>query len=347
MTGLRSLALLLAVIASAAGQTIQLVDGVFKVAGWRADGSRKDWSTIFSVYAGSGEIPAMLGAYSVESGVLEFRPRFPLASGVRYRAVFRLPKGSPVEASFDGPKRAGEATTRVVHVYPSAAVLPANLLKLYIVFSAPMSRGEAWRRIHLLDEGGRSIKGAFLEIDQELWDPEARRLTVLFDPGRIKRDLAPNLQMGVPIVEGHRYTLAVDHEFQDGHGVPLAEGFRKPFRGGPADRTPPDPATWRMITPSTGSRSTLVVKFPKPLDYALVQHTLEVVDVRGTVSLDREETEWVFTPAEPWKRGAYKLSIDTTLEDLAGNRIGRAFDRNEGDRNRAPEGKVFLSFEIH
>ncbi len=288
----------------------------------------------------------MLGAYSVQAGVLEFRPRFPLAPGVRYRAVFRPPNGPPVEASFDGPKRPTGATTRVEHLYPSTAVWPANLLKLYIVFSAPMSRGEAWKRIHLLDEGGKPVKGAFLEIDQELWDPELRRLTVLFDPGRIKRDLVPNLQNGVPIVEGHKYTLAIDREFLDARGVPMAEGFRKPFRGGPADRTPPDPSTWSIVTPSAGSRNALVVKFPRPLDFALLQRTLQVGGVRGTVAVDREETEWTFTPAEPWKSGAYKLTIDTTLEDLAGNRIGRAFDRNEGDRSHAPEGKIFLAFEI-
>jgi hypothetical protein len=74
--------------------------------------------------------------------------------------------------------------------------------------------------------------------------------------------------------------------------------------------------------------------------------TIEVAGVRGTVTVDREETEWVFTPDARWKSGAHRLAIDTTLEDLAGNRIGRAFDRNEGDRIRAPEGRVFLLFEI-
>jgi hypothetical protein len=51
-----------------------------------------------------------------------------------------------------------------------------------------MSRGEAYRRVHLLDATGRPINLAFLEIEQELWDPEGRRLTLLFDPGRVKRD---------------------------------------------------------------------------------------------------------------------------------------------------------------
>jgi hypothetical protein len=346
----RGFALLLTLAASAAGQTIQLVDGVFRIADWRADSSKKDWSAIFAVYAGTGDLPQMLGTYSTDAGVLQFRPRFPLAAGVRYRALFRPPNGPVVEASFDGPKRSENVSTRVERVFPSASVLPSNVLKLYIIFSAPMSRGEAWKRVHLLDDDGRPIRGAFVEIDQELWDPEFRRLTVLFDPGRIKRGLAPNLQMGVPIVEGRSYTITVDREFLDARGVPLAESFRKLFRGGPADRTPPDPARWRFTAPQAGSQKPLLVHFPKPFDYALLQRTLEVVGsagpVRGSIVLAREEMDWVFTPAEAWKSGAYRLAIDTTLEDLAGNRIGRAFDRNEGDRRLAPEGKVFLPFEI-
>jgi hypothetical protein len=346
----RAGALLLALIASAAGQSIQLVDGAFKIAGWRADPSKKDWSAIFAIYAGVGDVPQMLGTYSVDAGVLQFHPRFPLAPGMRYRAVFRPPAGSLVEASFDGPKRSDQASTRVERLFPSASVLPSNVLKLYIIFSAPMSRGEAWKRVHLLDEGGHLIKGAFLEIDQELWDPEFRRLTVLFDPGRIKRDLAPNLQMGVPIVEGRRYAIAIDREFLDARGVPLADAFRKPFVGGPVDHIPPDPARWHITAPQAGSRNPLLVQFPKPLDYALLQRTLGVIDsagpVPGIIALAHQERDWIFTPVRPWKTGEYRLAINTTLEDLAGNRVGRAFDRNEGDRRFAPEGKVFLPFEV-
>ena len=140
-----------------------------------------------------------------------------------------------------------------------------------------MSRGEAWQHIHLLDENRKPITGAFVEIDQELWDPSYRRLTVLFDPGRIKRGLAPNQQMGLPIVEGKHYTLLIDREFHDAHGAPLQEAFRKAFRGGPVDRVPPDPLQWRVAEPKSGTREPLVVDFPKPLDYALLQRLLEVM----------------------------------------------------------------------
>ena len=40
----------------------------------------------------------------------------------------------------------------------------------------------------------------------------------------------------------------------------------------------------------------------------------------------RDETEWRFTPDRPWSAGSYAIVIRTTLEDLAGNHINRAFD---------------------
>jgi hypothetical protein len=322
---------------SAFAQSIQLDGGEFKV-------SPAEPNAKFSVYAASAELP-MLGSLRLENHTLTFKPRFPLSEGVKYRAVYQLAGRTPVEATFEVARHASQA--RVDHIYPSADVLPANILKLYIVFSAPMSRGEAWKHIRLLDHTGNAVKNAFLEIDQELWDPEARRLTVLFDPGRVKRDLAPNLQIGAPVMEGRRYTVQIDRDFPDAHGAPLAEAAAKAFRGGPADRTPVDPAQWRITAPRAGTRSALLVTFPKSMDFALAQRTIFVEAVAGKISLDRNETQWSFVPDQPWTRGAHRVAIDNTLEDICGNRIGRLFDRNDGDRERAPTGKVYRAFEIN
>ena len=35
-----------------------------------------------------------------------------------------------------------------------------------------------------------------------------------------------------------------------------------------------------------------MIYFPKPLDYALLQHEIEVTGVTGKVSVARDETEW-------------------------------------------------------
>jgi len=136
----------------------------------------------------------------------------------------------------------------VERVYPSADVLPSNQLRVYIYFSAPMSRGEAGQRIHVLDSNGKPLRGIFLP-GQELWDPDNRRLTMTFDPGRIKRDLTSNRAMGPPIAEGGHYTLVIDREWPDANGVPMIASFTKPFCGGPAVRQPPDPKTWKITKP--------------------------------------------------------------------------------------------------
>jgi hypothetical protein len=320
-------ALLLVALCSAADTaTIHMEAGAFTVGGWSPNIATPSggWPLIFAVYAADGDAPPMLGVYTIENGSLVFRPRFPLAAGVRARVVFHPPHGPAIEAVFEARMADLTPATRVRHVYPSTDVLPDNELKFYVFFSAPMQRGEAWLHIHLLDQNSKTVELPFLE--QELWDREGQRLTVLFDPGRIKRGLLPLQEAGPAIEEGKQYTLVVDKEWRDARGAPLQEEFRKSFRAGPADRTPPDTAQWRLSPPRAGTSDALVVDFPKPMDYALLMRLLEVSGVAGTVSVDRQETEWRFIPSHPWKPGEYRLVVDTALEDLAGNRIGQAFD---------------------
>ncbi|MCH8268198.1 MAG: hypothetical protein IH846_11825 [Acidobacteria bacterium] len=335
--------LMLAFAAAAQSVSIQKDGAGYKVAGWNpgSEDPPDGWSSIFALYAGEGDVPPMLGTYSVEDEVLVFRPRYPPTPGVRIRAVFRMPDGPPLEAVFQTAKANAPPSTYVEHVYPSTDVLPDNQLKLYIQFSAPMSRGEAWKRIHLLDETGSPVELPFVEIDQELWSPENRRLTVLFDPGRIKRGLLPHEEVGPPLIEGRQYTLVIDSDWRDARGVPLKEGFRKQFRVAPSDRVPPDVSNWRLIVPEAHTADAVVVRFPEPLDWALLQRVFDISGpagpVAGSVAVERDETEWRFIPAEPWRPGEYQLLVDTVLEDLAGNHIGRPFDVDLNEFNQGME----------
>src|ERR1700736_65108 len=127
-------AVLLVNAAAAQPISVQLNNGVFRVAGWTAPLAppAKGWLSVLAVYAGPGDLPPMLGSHAVENGSLVFRPRFPLAAGVRYRAVFHPPGGGvAVESMFSGPPRETTRSTRVDRVYPSGEVLPANLLRIY------------------------------------------------------------------------------------------------------------------------------------------------------------------------------------------------------------------------
>ena len=343
----------LAMTATAQAISIQLDAGTFKVVGLPASSLRAPaagWESVFVVYAGSGDVPPLAGSYAVENGTLVFRPKYALAPGPRSRAVFRG-AGPPIEKTFEGLARPTTPTAHVERVYPSAAVLPSNQLRLYIYFSAPMGRGEAEQRIHVLDADGKPLPAVFLP-GQELWDPGNRRLTMTFDPGRIKRDLTSNKAMGPPIAEGRRYTLVIDREWRDANGVAMSEPFRKPFRGGPAVRQPPDPKTWKIVAPPGGSRAALVVEFGRPMNYTLLQRMLKVSgprgDVAGAVDVARDESEWRFTPTSPWTTGGHRLIVDTSLEDLAGNTIGQPFDIDVFDRvtERIESSTTALPFEV-
>lgn len=325
------------------------------------------WQRLLSVIAESGDLtadlnlPPMTGTYEVADHLVRFVPAFPLAPGVRYRAVFRpeaLPERSagrpePLVATYRLPARPARSTTVVTQIYPSASVLPENLLKFYLHFSAPMSRGHVYDYIQLRNAADQVVELPFLELDEELWNPEMTRLTLFLDPGRIKRGVRPLEEVGPSLEEGKSYTLVIDRTWQDSAGNPLRESFTKKFSVAAADREPPDPASWKLEAPSAGTRGALTLTSPEPLDHALAGRVLRVMDgegrpVAGTASLSQEERLWSWVPEQPWSRGPYRLVIPTMIEDLAGNNVGKPFevDLVEPVERRVTHSVVTLSFAV-
>jgi Bacterial Ig-like domain len=241
----------------------------------------------------------------------------------------------------DGSVRFGRrsVTPRVsVEIYPTADRVPENLLRVYVVFDRAMAAGESRRHLHLVDEWGRQTPNVFLFLEEELWDPTGRRLTVLFDPGRIKRGLRANVEDGPPLSAGRRYRLVVEAGWRDASGRPLGNEVSRTYLVTPADRQPPSVERWLVTTPLAGSRVPVRVDFPEPLDRALLSSALDVSApdgrrVPGAVDVTLGERTWLFTPAQPWTSGTYQLEISTVLEDVAGNSLRRVFD---ADLLRAP-----------
>jgi hypothetical protein len=316
----------------------------------RAKLAPEQWTALFAVYVDRGDgadrkdQPPLLGTYKVEKDVLRFEPRFPLARGVRYRAVFdatRLPgrdgaDEKPVEAALLIPKPKTSPTV-VRQVYPTRDDLPENQLKFYLVFSAPMSRGEAYKNVQLLKADGKPVEVPFLELKQELWNPNCTRFTLLFDPGRVKRGLASREEAGPVLEEGKTYTLVVSREWTDANGEPLKETFKKTFRALAPDDRLPDPKKWKLEAPAAGAAEALTVTFEKSLDYALLQRLLWVEDekgrrVEGTVALGEKEASWRFRPKDAWRAGKYNLVVDTGLEDLAANTLVQPFEIDKFDK---------------
>jgi hypothetical protein len=307
------------------------------------NGSPHQWPRLLSIHAAQTDstadttAPSMLGSYRIMSGTIQFRPQFPLQPGISYKAILhreQLPDAketgaAPISATFTVPSRGSNQPTLVTQIYPSADILPENLLKFYLHFSAPMSRGHIYDYIHLREESGKEVELPFLEIDEELWNPTLTRLTLFIDPGRIKRGVRPLEEIGPALQAGKRYALVIDDAWKDGFGHSLGKSFQKLFTVGPPDREPPDPAQWKVQAPAKDAP--LTITFPEPLDQALAERVIQVARqsgerVDGRATLADHEQEWKFLPTRPWDRGSYNVVVQTTIEDLAGNNIGKPFE---------------------
>jgi hypothetical protein len=193
----------------------------------------------------------------------------------------------------------------------------------------------------------------FLEIDEELWNPEMTRLTLFIDPGRIKRGVQPLEEIGPALEEGKHYTLEIDAAWHDSAGLPLRENFRKAFRVGAPDREPPAPATWKIRSPKAGSRDALTVTFPnrwiKPSPCASSAWRMQRADWwKAQARCRTMSNAGASRRREPWNAGPHQLQVQNTIEDLAGNNIGKAFevDLFEGVQRRFTNAVVKLSFDV-
>ena len=336
-----------------------------------------DWKKVFHIHAETAngldwrELPPVQGSYRLTNNRLVFESLFPLQAGVNYHAVFDLSKAKQliggktadrlaemkhsdvIEATLRLERPRAKPETIVSQVYPTANSLPENLLKFYLHFSAPMSQGKVYSHIHLLNARNEKIDLPFLELDEELWNPDGTRLTILFDPGRIKSGLLPREQDGPVLREGNSYTLKIDATWTDANGAPLKQGFTKNFIVAAPDVGMPSPARWKMTAPEAGSINPMTLDFPEPLDHALLQRLLWIEDagkhaVEGQVQVGNVERQWAFVPNQAWKDGDYRVVIGTGLEDLAGNNVARPF---EVDRVQRPDDEfvpdyVTLEFKI-
>jgi hypothetical protein len=285
--------------------------------------------------------PSVAGAWSVTSTALRFEPEYPLAAGVKYRVFCDLSaaprakfKGDAFSLPVSIEKPPPGPRVAVTAVYPSASRLPENTLRLYIHFSGPVARGDVYSFVKLLRDDGTEVTGAFLELGEELWSTDGLRLTLLFDPGRVKRGLAPREIFGPILEDGQRYTFVIDPKWEDAEGRPLVAKVTKTFEAGPPDDQPVEPDHWKLVAPRAGSDTPLLVRLAKPHDHALLGHMMWVTDasgkkVEGTLSVGGGERVVSVTPKRPWARGDYKLVIDTQLEDVCGNRVGEPFEVDE------------------
>jgi hypothetical protein len=269
----------------------------------------------------------IFASYSVTATRFVLKPKFPLLRGVRYRVIANV-SGKKLQRSYFAAKKKTAAPT-VSRIFPSSSKLPANCLKFYIHFSKPMREGRAiFEQIEIRDEKNKVVHDPWRRT--ELWNKDATRLTLWIHPGRVKQGVNLREEFGPVLEPNQKYRLVITDRVRCADGSTFKKAFVKSFRTIEEDRSRLVPTKWKVEIPQRGTRQALVLRFPKPLDRALLLRMVSIHrdgrTIRGQIVIGKDEQSWLFAPQKNWEGGKHSIRVSDRLEDVAGNTPLRVFD---------------------
>ncbi|MEN1784769.1 MAG: hypothetical protein AAGF77_06465 [Bacteroidota bacterium] len=243
-----------------------------------------------------------------------------------------------------------KAVPKTIALYPTSDTLPENLLRCYVQFSHPMKAVDNLENIKLIDENNTVVKGAIFNNVYELWDAEQQQLTLILDPARVKTGLSAHEHIGSALVTGKSYRLVIEKMETVNHLE--VKRFEKQFFVVPSDTIAPSMAHWNLQFPQVGSRDTLRISFRESIDRMSLYHSLTIADsdetvIKGSIEIGAKEKEWKFTPIEKWKKGSYKIHVNTRFADPSGNNLNGLFDHKIGSLKYEKEGeRIEIPFSL-
>jgi len=294
------------------------------------------------------------GRYLIKGSTISFDPAFDLNESQSYTVLTRglntVDNSHPKLTEFNIKPTGTLELPRVVAVYPSADVIPENTLRFYIHFSTPMQPHVSGQFITLVNAFGVPDPEALMTFKQELWSKDRKRLTLLMDPGRIKRGVITNLRLGPALRENKRYSIVVTDGWPSANGSGQTVRYEKKIRVSEALRVLPSTELWSIVPPKIQSLDPLVIEFDRPFDHALLQSAIRVVDdkgqgIPGTVSIENRERTWRFDPHGLWTTGYAQVTVDARLEDVAGNNFRDLLDHSVESKPRRVD-KLTIELEL-
>lgn len=285
------------------------------------------------VFVGEESRTSVIGVIVSDQDLHSFTPVVPFTPGQTYTLRQR---DTLVLARFSIPEREDLKPAEVIGIYPQVDTVPENLLKVHLEFAQPMQRlGNALDHIRVTNLTDGEEVQPFLRLESELWNAEGTLLTLWLDPGRIKTDLIPNREQGLPIRRGKTYRVSLDPRWKSEEGAPLKEAYSRQWTVGPRDDKRPELREWSWKVRQEAGLRPVEIDFGESMDAFLARETLRFFDdagwVRGTYTLEEAQQKLRFLPARTWQGGEITVRVAARLEDLAGNNLQRLFDRPVGN----------------
>lgn len=296
----------------------------------------------------AGKATTILGDVSDAGDAFVFTPVIPLSP----RLTYLISDDGKLIGAVTVPADQSEKP-KLFAIHPQSDTLPENTLKLYLQFSKPMRSGRALDHVYLLDKNRDTMRNVFLDLQPELWDSTGTILTLWLDPGRIKRDLVLNRQLGNPLKKSQHYELVVSGDWKDTHGKALDTLIVKKFTVGPRVDETIDISKWQLTVSKAGTTNMLVINTGRSLDHYLLQESVWITDVNGKPldgmsSMTGSDHDRIlkFRPDTKWQARTYKIKVNTRLEDLAGNNLNKVFDRDIYKQAKKDDAFAFREFEV-
>ena len=207
-----------------------------------------------------------------------------------------------------------------------------------------------YAKVDLLDQNGKPVDRAILKEIPELWNHDFTQLTIWIEPGRIKRGLGPNIELGPVFQLGEKYSLRISEHFRDENGIEMDQQYVKSFVVGEADRSK---LNIDDVLVNYGPDVDQVrLKFAEPIDISSSISNLIITDVNHDVisgfwQLSEGDMELIFTPHSVFKAGHYQVVLNSVIEDLAGNNFNRNFDQKLREKREKETAEQFsLVFKV-
>lgn len=297
------------------------------------------------IFVGEESQTSVIGVIVSQKDKHSFSPVIPFTPGQTYTL---RKKNTEVLALFTIPERERREDAELLAIYPKLDTVPENLLKMYFEFAQPMQEVKnAIDFIVVTNETDNLETQPFLRLESELWNKERTLLTLWLDPGRIKTDLIPNRERGLPLTAGNYYSVSIDSSWKSIEGMPLKQKYIKKFYVGIRDDLKPKLEKWRLPLLQGDSLQSLNIEFGEPMDAFLSLETIQFYDmnnrrVRGRFTLLENQSRLRFVPDSAWRGRKIELRVQSRLEDLAGNNLERRFDNpiSDGKFRKADTAKI-------